>query len=220
MATSGGVWGTCVDVEVVCRCPWGTPLPALYWTTDKVGGPESKSVTTGKPISSVFTSWKAYLICLNPSGLPCLAHQAVFSSSGPHVRSGRPTDRSVGLLVGRTHLSGTAVSLVGGDPGVPMSLKPRLTCRRSGRDEVMSKRSEVMVPLRSCRVHGDQKRKTPPMHVRSRTSSFWSVGPGGRSEDETPILKSRRPDPDQVTQRSFCDGLMLKCTTMETPGGL
>jgi hypothetical protein len=30
----------------------GTPLPALYWATDKVGGPESKSVTTGKPISS------------------------------------------------------------------------------------------------------------------------------------------------------------------------
>jgi hypothetical protein len=30
----------------------GTPLPALYWATDKVGGPESGSVTTGKPISS------------------------------------------------------------------------------------------------------------------------------------------------------------------------
>jgi hypothetical protein len=35
-----------------------------------------------------------------------------------------PLDRSAGLLVGRTHLSGTAVSLVGGDPGVPMSHKP------------------------------------------------------------------------------------------------
>jgi hypothetical protein len=32
-----------------------------------------------------------------------------------------PTVRSAGLLVGRTHLSGTAVSLVGGDPWVPMS---------------------------------------------------------------------------------------------------
>jgi hypothetical protein len=32
-----------------------------------------------------------------------------------------PLDRSAGLLVGRTHLSGTAVSLVGGDPGVPIS---------------------------------------------------------------------------------------------------
>jgi hypothetical protein len=28
------------------------PLAALYWLTDKVGGPESKSVTTGKSISS------------------------------------------------------------------------------------------------------------------------------------------------------------------------
>jgi hypothetical protein len=32
-----------------------------------------------------------------------------------------PTERSAGLLVGRTHLSGMAVSLVGGDPGVPIS---------------------------------------------------------------------------------------------------
>jgi hypothetical protein len=30
----------------------GTPLPTLYWATDKVGGPESWSVTTGKTISS------------------------------------------------------------------------------------------------------------------------------------------------------------------------
>jgi hypothetical protein len=41
-------------------------------------------------------------------------------SCGPPTRSVGPTDRSVGFLVGRTHLSGTAVSLVGGDPGVPM----------------------------------------------------------------------------------------------------
>jgi hypothetical protein len=34
-----------------------------------------------------------------------------------------PLDRSASLLVGRTYLSGTAVSLVGGDPGVPMSHK-------------------------------------------------------------------------------------------------
>jgi hypothetical protein len=32
-----------------------------------------------------------------------------------------PLNRSVGLLVGRTHLPGMAVSLVGGDLGVPMS---------------------------------------------------------------------------------------------------
>jgi hypothetical protein len=35
-----------------------------------------------------------------------------------------PTDRLAGLLAGRTYLSGTVVSLVGGDPGVPMSHKP------------------------------------------------------------------------------------------------
>jgi hypothetical protein len=114
-------------------------LPALYWTTDKVGGPESRSVTTGKPISSLFTSWKPYPSCLNPSELPCLARQAVFSSGegrlgillkvfrrscGLPTRSVGPTDRSAGLLVGRTRLTGTTVSLVGGDPGVPMSHKP------------------------------------------------------------------------------------------------
>jgi hypothetical protein len=42
-------------------------------------------------------------------------------SCGPQTRSVGPTNRSAGLLVGQTHLSGTAVSLVGGDPGVPMS---------------------------------------------------------------------------------------------------
>jgi hypothetical protein len=42
-------------------------------------------------------------------------------SYGLPTRSVGPIDRSAGLLVGRTHLSGTAVSLVGGDLGVPMS---------------------------------------------------------------------------------------------------
>jgi hypothetical protein len=45
--------------------PKRAPLLALYWVTDKVGGPESGSITTGKPISSLFTSWKAYPSCLN-----------------------------------------------------------------------------------------------------------------------------------------------------------
>jgi hypothetical protein len=46
----------------------------------------------------------------------------VFSRScGLPMRSVGPTDRSANLLVGWTRLSGTAVSLVGGDPGVPMS---------------------------------------------------------------------------------------------------
>jgi hypothetical protein len=42
---------------------------------------------------------------------------------GLPTRSVGPTDRSAGLPVGRTHLSGTVVSLVSGDPRVPMSHK-------------------------------------------------------------------------------------------------
>jgi hypothetical protein len=57
MATSGGLWGTCVDAEVVCRCPWGMPLPALYWATDKVGGCDNpirdNSVLSPKPLNLV-----------------------------------------------------------------------------------------------------------------------------------------------------------------------
>jgi hypothetical protein len=45
-------------------------------------------------------------------------------SCGLLTRSVGPTDRLAGLLVGQTHLSGTAVSLVGVDPGVPMSHWP------------------------------------------------------------------------------------------------
>jgi hypothetical protein len=78
--------------------PGRTPLPALYWATDKVGGPESRSVTTGKPISSFFTSWKAYPSCLNLSRLPCLAHQAVFSSG---ESSGMSSGGRVGCQLGQ-----------------------------------------------------------------------------------------------------------------------
>jgi hypothetical protein len=46
-------------------------------------------------------------------------------SCGPPTRSVGPTDRSAGRLAGQTHLSGTTVSLVDGDPGVPMSHKPQ-----------------------------------------------------------------------------------------------
>jgi hypothetical protein len=45
-------------------------------------------------------------------------------SCEPQTRSVEPTNRSAVLLLGRTHLSGTAVSLVSGDLGVPMSHKP------------------------------------------------------------------------------------------------
>jgi hypothetical protein len=40
------------------------------------------------------------------------------------TRSVGPTVRSTSFLVDQTHLSGTTVSLVGGDLGVPMSHKP------------------------------------------------------------------------------------------------
>jgi hypothetical protein len=50
-----------------------------------------------------------------------------------------PFDRSASLLVGRAYLSGTTVSLVGGDPGVPMSHKPRARCRRSDLRKVTTK---------------------------------------------------------------------------------
>jgi hypothetical protein len=45
-------------------------------------------------------------------------------SRGLPTRLVGPTNRSTSLLIGWTHLSGTVVSLVGGDPGVPMSHKP------------------------------------------------------------------------------------------------
>jgi hypothetical protein len=55
-------------------------------------------------------------------------------SSGIWIRSSKvvgvvdkisgPTCRSVGLLAGQVHLTGTSGTLVGGDPWIPMSLKP------------------------------------------------------------------------------------------------
>jgi hypothetical protein len=62
-----GLHGRGVDGGSLRVVPERTPLPALYWVMDKDGGPESRSVTTGKPISSLFTSWKAYPSCLNLS---------------------------------------------------------------------------------------------------------------------------------------------------------
>jgi hypothetical protein len=60
------------------------------------------------------------------SKLDCLILYSKLSSCPWAHMSGRegPTNRSVGLLVGRARLSRTAETLVGGDPWVPMSLKP------------------------------------------------------------------------------------------------
>jgi hypothetical protein len=70
-----------------------TALPALYWLMDKVGAPKSKSVTTGKPISSWLQCGRliqAALICLDCLGL----HAKLSSRLWTHM-SGR-----VGLLTG------------------------------------------------------------------------------------------------------------------------
>jgi hypothetical protein len=60
------------DLSMVCWLCWlvlgRTPLPTLYWATEMVGGPESRSVTTGKPISSQLQHGRlirAALICLD-----------------------------------------------------------------------------------------------------------------------------------------------------------
>jgi hypothetical protein len=57
--------------------------------------------------------------------LDCLVLYSKLSSCPRAHMSGRggPTDRSASLLVGRTRLSGTVETLVGGDPCVPISLR-------------------------------------------------------------------------------------------------
>jgi hypothetical protein len=104
--------------------PERTPLPALYWVTDKVGGPKSRSVTTGKPISSQLQHEKLIRAALIHVDFLVL-HAKLSSRLRAHM-SGRTglLNKSAGLLVGRTYLSGTSLSLDGGDPGVPMSHKP------------------------------------------------------------------------------------------------
>jgi hypothetical protein len=56
----------------------GTPLPPLYWAMDKVGGLESRSDTTGKPISSQLHHGK--LIRATLIRLHCLVLHAKLSS--------------------------------------------------------------------------------------------------------------------------------------------
>jgi hypothetical protein len=73
--------------------PGRMPLPALYWATDKVGGLESKSVTTRKPISSQLQHGKLIRAAL--IRLDCLVLRTkLFSHLWAHM-SGR-----IGLLIG------------------------------------------------------------------------------------------------------------------------
>jgi hypothetical protein len=112
---------------------------ALYRPADEVGSQTPVRLRLGD-LSLHYTSCHILSICFGrspPRSLSCtpslevVEDQVVWGifwkvfrrSCGLPTRSVGATDRSASLLVGRTHLSGTAVSLVGGDPGVPMSHK-------------------------------------------------------------------------------------------------
>jgi hypothetical protein len=69
-------------------------LPALYWATNKVGGPESKSVTTGKPMSSQLQHGKLIRAAL--IRLDCIVLHTKLSSRLRAHMSG-----PAGLLTGR-----------------------------------------------------------------------------------------------------------------------
>jgi hypothetical protein len=117
----------------------GVTLPTLYWLADKV---DAQTPGQLRPKHQRLVDYNTCHICRsacrNPplvlSCTPCLEvvldkvawgiFWKVFRRTcGPPTRSFGPTDRSAGVLVGRTHLSRTVVSLVGGDPRVPMSHK-------------------------------------------------------------------------------------------------
>jgi hypothetical protein len=115
----------------------GVASSTLYWPADEVGS-QTPGRLRPRDLSLHYTSCHIPSICFRrnpPRSLSCkpdpevIADQVVWGifwkvfrrSCGLPIRSVGPTDRSAGLLVGRTHLSGTVVSLVSGDPGVPMS---------------------------------------------------------------------------------------------------
>jgi hypothetical protein len=123
---------------------------ALYWPADEVG-----SLTPGRlrpgDLSLRYTSCHIPSICFwrsPPRSLSCTPSLEVVMDQvvwgifwkvlrrlcGSPTRSVGPINRSAGLLVGRTHLSGTAESLVGGDPRVPMSHTRRNKCVSFRRD--------------------------------------------------------------------------------------
>jgi hypothetical protein len=114
----------------------GVASSALNWPADEVGS-QTPGRLRPRDLSLHYTSCHISSICFGrslPRSLSCtpslevIVDQVVWGifwkvfkrSCGQPTRSVGPTDRSSGLLVGQTHLSGTAVSLVGRDPGVPM----------------------------------------------------------------------------------------------------
>jgi hypothetical protein len=131
-----------VDCLGIGRGLQGVASSTLYWPADEVGSQTRGLLQSGDlslhyiscHIPSIFFGRSpARSLSCTPS-LEVVVDQVVWGifwkvfrrSCGQPTRSVGPTDRSAGLLVGRTHLSGTAVSLVGGDPGVPMSHRERL----------------------------------------------------------------------------------------------
>jgi hypothetical protein len=74
-------------------------------------------------------------------------------------------DRSTGLLVGRTHLSGTAVSLVGGDLGVPMSRSLQGGDGGVGEEHLRQAHPQLGVPQGTQCVPSFRSGKSPTMFL-------------------------------------------------------
>jgi hypothetical protein len=76
-----------------------------------------------------------------PNGSDKVIKESSGRSLGPQTRSVGPTVRSASLLMGRTHLSGMVMSLVGRDPRLSMYHKVLSDVYaqrpRGGHDEVM-----------------------------------------------------------------------------------
>jgi hypothetical protein len=142
--------GDCVMVGGLQR----VASSALYWPADEVGSPTPGRLRPGD-LSLSYTYCHIPSICFRrhpPRSLSCtpslevVIDQVIWGifwkvfrrSCGPPTRWVGSINRSAGLLVGRTHLPGMAVSLVSGDPGVPMSHKPP-SVRRSDLRKVMTK---------------------------------------------------------------------------------
>jgi hypothetical protein len=125
--------------DYMATCPREDALARLILGDGQSRWTRVQTVTTWKPMSSQLQHGKHIRAAL--TRLDCLVLHVKFvvvlneviwgifwkvfrRSCGLPTRSVGPTNRSACLLVGRTYLLGMAVSLVGGDPGVPMYHKP------------------------------------------------------------------------------------------------
>jgi hypothetical protein len=136
-----------VSMEVVCRLsPGGCPFSPYIgrWTRSvdrspgrlQQGNLSLVCLHHGRLIRVASIRLDCFVLCTKLSSRLDKVVWGIFwkvfsRSCGPPTRSVGPTDRSTGLLVGRTHLSGTTVSLVGGDPRVPMSHRRQCSSSRS-----------------------------------------------------------------------------------------